>query len=135
MSIFPWMDKYSVHVESIDLQHKKLVDLLNTLAEAMSTGKGNVVLNAIFNELVDYTVYHFTEEEKYFDKIDYPQADHHLKEHKDLIEQASKLQADFESNKTGISIEVLRFLKKRLLDHISGTDRDLGKLLNKSGIK
>lgn len=135
MSIFPWMDKYSVHVEQIDLQHKKLVELLNTLAEAMSKGKGNVVLNSIFSELVEYTVYHFEEEEKYFEKIEYPQADEHRNEHKELVEQALKLKADFESNKIGISIEVMRFLKKWLIDHISGTDMELGKLLNKSGIK
>ena len=135
MSVFPWMDKYSVHVKEIDLQHKKLVDLLNVLAEAMSNGRGNDVLNTIFNELVDYTVFHFAEEEKYFEKIEYPQADEHRNEHKELVEQALKLKADFESNKIGISIEVMQFLKKWLIDHISGTDMELGKMLNRSGIK
>lgn len=135
MSIFPWMRKYEVNVESIDLQHKKLVELLNTLAEAMSRGKGNDVLNLIFSELVDYTVYHFSEEEKHFDQIDYPFSDEHKEEHRLLIEQASQLQADFKTNKTGVSIDVMRFLKQWLIEHISGTDMELGRLLNKSGIK
>ena len=114
MLVFPWLSEYSVGVDSIDNQHKKLVELLNTLADRMSEGKGNDVLKVIFDELVKYTVYHFDEEEKYFDRIDYPQADEHRKEHKELIEQASNLQADFESGKIGISIEVMRFLKKWL---------------------
>ncbi len=135
MAIFIWMNKYNVNVESIDLQHKKLVDLLNTLAEAMSKGKGNDVLHSIFDELVDYTIYHFEEEDKYFDQIDYPHSNFHREEHKKLIDQVSKFQTEFETNKKGISIEVMRFLKQWLIDHISGTDKELGKFLNRSGIK
>lgn len=101
----------------------------------MSKGKGNVVLKSTFNELIDYTVYHFADEEKYFESIDYPLADSHREEHRKLIEQVSKLQTDFESNKIGISIDVMRFLKKWLIDHISGVDMDLGRELNRSGIK
>lgn len=135
MSIFPWMKKYEVNVESIDTQHKKLVELLNKLAEEMSQGKGSDVLNAIFNELADYTIYHFADEEKYFDQINYPLSDEHKEKHRLFIEQLSGFRADFEIKKIGVSIEVMRFLKDWLIEHISKTDMGLGRMLNRSGIK
>lgn len=135
MFIFPWMDKYEVHIESIDKQHKKLVELLNTLATAMSSGKGNLVMESTLKELIDYTVYHFGEEEKYFIMIDYPQAEAHLLEHHELIEKVSQFKVDFEAKKVGLSIELMRFLKEWLIKHISGTDKQLGLMLNKAGIK
>lgn len=135
MSIFPWMKKYEVNVESIDTQHKKLVELLNKLAEEMSQGKGSDVLNAIFNELADYTIYHFSDEEKYFDQINYPLSDKHKEKHRLFIEQLSGFRADFEIKKIGVSIEVMRFLKDWLIEHISKTDMGLGRMLNRSGIK
>lgn len=135
MSIFPWMKKYEVNVESIDTQHKKLVELLNKLAEEMSQGKGSDVLNAIFNELADYTIYHFSDEEKYFDQINYPLSDEHKEKHRLFIEQLSGFRADFEIKKIGVSIEVMRFLKDWLIEHISKTDMGLGRMLNRSGIK
>lgn len=135
MFIFPWMDKYSVHVESIDAQHQKLVELLNNLASAMSSGKGNLVLETTLNELIDYTVYHFGDEEIYFSRINYPQAEDHLLEHRKLIEKVSQFKLDFEAKKIGLSIELMRFLKEWLINHISGTDKQLGMMLNKAGIK
>ena len=135
MFIFPWMDKYSVHVDSIDVQHQKLVELLNDLTFAMSSGKGNLVLESILNELIDYTVYHFGEEEKYFSQINYPQAEGHLEEHHKLIEKVMQFKTDFEAKKAGLSIELMRFLKEWLINHINGTDKQLGFMLNKAGIK
>ena len=135
MILFPWLDKYNLNIETIDNQHKKLVGLLNNLATAMSEGKGNDVLESTLKELIDYSVYHFEEEEKHFSKIDYPQAEEHRKEHKELIEKVEKIQQDFEVGRLGISIELMRFLKDWLINHINDTDKQLGLLLNKAGIK
>jgi len=135
MSIFPWKSKYSVYVESIDEQHKKLVDLLNFLSEEMSKGKAKAVLAPILDNLIDYTFYHFEEEEKYFEKIDYPNAEKHRAEHQQLIEDVLRFKTNHEAHKIGLTVELMKFLKEWLINHISGTDMDLGKLLNRSGIK
>lgn len=135
MSIFPWIDKYSVYVEGIDLQHKKLVELLDTLALGMAKGKGKTILGSTLNELINYTVYHFGEEEKYFDLVDYPAAEKHQKEHEKLMEQVYQFKADFDTNKVGLTIDLMLFLKEWLINHINGTDKQLGVILNKAGIK
>lgn len=44
MAFINWSDKLSVGVQQMDMQHKRLVELINELYEAMNSGKGNDVL-------------------------------------------------------------------------------------------
>ena len=67
MALIKWNDSFSVGVVEIDLQHQKLVALINDLNEAMLQARGKTVLTRILNELVSYTVVHFGTEEKYFE--------------------------------------------------------------------
>ena len=51
MALFVWSDKYSVNIKEIDSQHKKLVDLLNSLHDSMKVGRGSEVLGKTLTEL------------------------------------------------------------------------------------
>lgn len=134
MAIFNWLEKYNINVDQIDVQHKKLVRLLNELASAMSNGEGKTVLEDILTQLIDYTIVHFKDEESYFDKIDYPQADKHRNEHKDLVEQVMQFKDNYDSGKAGLTIELMLFLKEWLIKHICETDKEFGNALNRAGI-
>ena len=43
MALINWNDSFSVNVAVIDQQHKKLVDMINDLNDAMKQGKGKDV--------------------------------------------------------------------------------------------
>ena len=64
MPLFVWEDKYKVGVKEFDEQHKKLIELINKLYDAMKQGHGKDVLKSIVNDLFEYTKYHFETEEK-----------------------------------------------------------------------
>ena len=117
-----WIDDYSVGVKEFDDDHKKLIDLINKLHEAMSQGKGKDILQSIFQELLDYTVKHFGKEEKLMAQYQYPGINGHISGHRDLTKQAMELQDKFKNGTVLISIEVLRFLKDWLNGHILNTD-------------
>lgn len=53
MALFVWQDIYSVGVEVIDNQHKKLLEIANRFHAAFERGEGRAMLSGIFNELVD----------------------------------------------------------------------------------
>ena len=133
MAIFIWLDKYKVRVKEVDEQHKKLVDTLNELASAMSKGKGREVLQAILENLILYTKEHFKQEERYFDELDYPEADEHRMEHKKLLEQVLTFQAEYEAGRVNMTVEIMLFLKDWLTKHISETDKVFGQAMNKAG--
>ena len=135
MQIFPWKEDYLIYVDKIDRQHQRLVEILNNLASAMSQGKGKDVLGETLNELIDYTVYHFSEEEKYFDQINYPGAEKHRKEHQLLIEDVLKFKTSYEAGKVGLTIELMKYLKNWVINHINNIDKEFGRYLRDSKVR
>lgn len=134
MALIEWSEHYSVKVKNIDNQHKKLVGLINELHSAMREAHGKDVLGKILNDLTDYTVFHFSTEEKLMKDNGYPGYIAHKSEHDKLTKQVTELKDNLESGKSVISQEVLFFLKDWLLNHIAVTDKKYSSFLNNKGI-
>ncbi len=135
MALLSWDNSYSVGITKIDMQHKKLFDLINDLFDAMKIGESKNVIKKVIKELADYTVYHFGFEEKYFDDFGYPQTTTHKLEHKNFVDTIVKFQTKFIQGKALLSMEVMSFLKKWLQEHIKGTDQQYIKFFNEHGLK
>ena len=134
MALFVWSDKYSVNIKEIDNQHKKLVDMLNSLHDSMKAGKGNEVLGKTLMELIQYVGTHFATEEKLLSTNGYPEYNAHKAEHTKLTQKAIELQKDFQQGAPVITVEVLGFLKDWLQNHILGTDKKYSSFLNSKGV-
>lgn len=135
MAFINWNESLMINVEQIDAQHHKLVEIVNNLFDAMSEGKGNEVLNSVFEGLIDYTKTHFATEEEYMAKYNYPKAEFHKIEHNDLTRQAVELYEKFKSGQATISVPVLNFLRSWLNNHILSADKEFGEFLNSVGVK
>jgi hemerythrin len=136
MKLVEWNDKLSIGVSSVDEQHKKLVGILNELYEAVQARQGHEKLGTLFNELIDYTVYHFRHEEALFAKTGYPAASEHKKEHEELTRQVLEKKQKYEDGAAStLPIELLNFLRRWLLTHIAGSDKRSGPHLIAEGIK
>lgn len=135
MPVFTWSDKYSVSVNQMDSQHKKLIDIINELYDAMQAGKASTALSKIVGDLLNYTKQHFTAEEKYMLQYDYPKYAAQKKEHDFFIEKIKKYQADLDSGKTTFSVDMSVFLKNWLVNHISVVDKEYGPFFNEKGMR
>jgi diguanylate cyclase (GGDEF)-like protein/hemerythrin-like metal-binding protein/PAS domain S-box-containing protein len=91
--IFPWSDNFATGIDSIDVQHHRLVDLLNQLAAHMAFGSNEVTLFRVFDELADYAVYHFQTEEAIWNQ--YLGGDSmtlaHTKTHQDFVAEVVRV--------------------------------------------
>ena len=135
MEWIKWSNQYSVNVKKIDEQHKKLVEMINELYNAMSNeGKGNDVLGKIIERLAEYAVYHFGTEEDLFKKFTYPGYAAHKTEHEGFVAKVVDFQDKFNKKTVLLTIEVLQFLKDWLLNHILKTDKTYTSFLNQNGI-
>ncbi len=134
MALFNWNAQYSVNVKEIDDQHKVLIKLINDLHDAMKAGKGKDILGTILNELVQYTVKHFSYEENLFESKGYPDSKAHKEVHKKLIAQVTTLKNNFDNGNEVISMDVMNFLKEWLSGHIMGTDKKYSSHLNAQGV-
>lgn len=134
MALINWNESYSVKIKEIDSQHKKLVDLINQLHDKMKEGKGKDAVGSVLDELVKYTVYHFSYEESLFAKYSYPEMRTHARSHSDLIEQVKVYVKDFQAGNGVLPMDLMSFLKKWLVDHISGEDKKYTPFLNAKGV-
>jgi hemerythrin len=126
MPFFDWTEELTTGHAGIDSDHKHLVELVNTLYQAMKTGKGNDVLGKILGELITYTASHFSREEALMRKIGYAHYEEHKAEHAKLVASVLDLQAKFKAGSTTLSISVFNFLSDWLRNHIRHSDAKLG---------
>ena len=134
MALIAWNDSYSVKVKKFDDQHKKLVDMLNELHDAMKVGKGKDVLGKVLDRLIQYTATHFAEEEKVMKQHNFTDYERHKIEHNKLVAQVLDVQKQFNSGNATLTTAVLGFLKDWLQKHIQGEDMKYGVFLNGKGI-
>ena len=134
MALIQWSSGLSVQVNELDEQHKKLIALINSLQEAMRAGKGKDLVGKILNELVQYTVIHFSNEEKYFARFDYSETAPHMDEHKKFVQEVSAFKKEFDEGQIGLSIKLMSFLSDWLKNHIMGSDKKYGPFFNEKGL-
>jgi len=134
-NLVSWSNSLKVDIKEVDKQHKKLVDLLNELYKAMKAGKGEDALARLLDELVNYTVYHFDTEEKFFKQYGYPEAAKHRREHEALKKQVTDFVGKLKSGKAAITGEIMEFLKNWVVNHIKKTDKRYAPYLRQQGLR
>ena len=134
MSQFKWDASYSVRVKQFDADHQQLVAILNELYDGMTAGHGQQVLNDVLNRLVLYAQRHFAAEEVAMRKIQYPQLQEHVDEHRKFTAKVGVVMQELKTGKIGISLELFDFLSGWLKHHIMVVDKQYGPALNAKGI-
>lgn len=135
MELIPWNDSLSLHIEAIDVQHKKWVAMLNSLHEAMGMGKGQEVLKKLMKEVVDYTLVHFANEEKYMKDLGYPEFAGHKAVHDKMTLKVQDIKSRFESGQIMISMELMTVLKDWLTNHILNNDKKYAPFFQQKGVR
>jgi hemerythrin-like metal-binding protein len=130
-----WKDEYSVGIDSIDQQHKKLLNLINQLQTAVDYSTGEQFEREALDELVDYTKTHFTYEEGLMRDNDYPDFEAHKRQHVVMFDKVREVLADYEKDHDTAMANAAEFLKDWLIKHINGTDKQYSSYLISKGVK
>ena len=129
-----WKDEYSVGIESIDLQHKKLLGLINSLQTAVNYKTGEAFEREALDELVDYTKTHFKYEEDLMQEHGYPSFEAHRAEHAKMVARVDSLLEEYNQNQDLAMRKALAFLKDWLINHINGTDKQYSEFVIGKGV-
>ncbi|OGQ78630.1 MAG: hemerythrin [Deltaproteobacteria bacterium RIFOXYA12_FULL_58_15] len=135
MAIIGWQDAFSVGIEEIDAQHRKLIDIINNLHEAMRDKKAKGILGDIVNEMADYATLHFATEEKYLVAFGYPEIVVHESEHNAFTKKVADLRERLAQGTLVLSLEVITFLRDWLTNHILSSDKKYAPFLNSKGLQ
>jgi len=123
-----WLDIYDTHIDLVDEQHRILVDMINDLETAKGKENECKLIGELFFNLVDYTRYHFAQEEELMKKIKYPKINEQINQHKAFVSQI--LETLQTIKKGNVSEKMDMFLTNWLIKHILGYDYELGKYYN-----
>lgn len=135
MKRLEWSNKLSLGVPHIDKQHQRLVQLSNNLVAAIQTGMAEDILEALFKELREYTMFHFQDEELYMNQVGFPELDAHTKSHESLKQQVKDYQNELLANRDVSPSDVLKFLKAWLVDHIIYEDLRISRYVSEQSGK
>ncbi len=130
-----WKDEYSVGIDSIDQQHKKLLNLINQLQTAVDYSTGEEFEREALDELVDYTKTHFTYEEGLMEQNDYPDFEPHKAQHVEMIKKVEEVLAEYDKDPESAMSNAVEYLKDWLIKHINGTDKQYSSFLIEKGVK
>ncbi len=134
MTLMVWNDNFSVKIEEIDNQHKRLIDLINDVYQGMMSDKGKETIGKALESLIEYTRSHFGYEERLFKQHGYPETREHLDKHAKLVEQVMDFYKAFQEGESRLDNDLLLFLKNWLTHHILGTDKKYSEYLNGCGV-
>lgn len=132
-----WKNDYSVGYNLIDQQHKKLIEIINSIEEL--SNEASIENEDLFegvsdllSELLDYTETHFETEERALEASNYKYIEEHKRIHHQFFMKISGFLKDLvlDGDIVKISKGVHEYLSYWLLEHIQGADQKYRGLLN-----
>lgn len=120
---FPWKDAYSVSVPEIDAQHRRLVEIINRLQDAMLQGQGRSVIEGVLDDLESYSKSHFVFEEGLLAKHGYPKVATQEVQHRGFMTKLEKFRAEYRGGSITLTVPVMEFLREWLTQHIMQEDK------------
>ena len=133
MALVNWSEQLSVGLNSIDAEHRKLLDILNSMHDAMSKGKGREIVGKVLDDLIRYTVIHFTHEEELMRKHGYAEFEGHRGIHRAMTRNVLEYQIKHSAGAVN-TIDVMNFLTEWLKKHIMETDKRYAPHLAERGV-
>ncbi len=135
LEIFPWNDRFNTGILDIDEQHRRLVDLVNTLVSHMAFEESSIAISTILDELKRYAEFHFRSEEAIWEEVfenDSWAADHE-QSHQRFVDDVFQMEAEAQSTLSSsqdMMKTISRFLTHWLAFHILEQDNRMAKAVH-----
>lgn len=131
MTIIKWRDAYNTGVEQFDREHHKIVELANTMFEVVRDKNNKEITEKACSDVLEYTVYHFANEEQAMQDAEFPGLEEHKAEHRRLKAEAEKFAGIIHDTFPKGAADFYRFLRDWLINHIQDCDHKYSPYLNK----
>ncbi len=123
MSIVTWGKEFEIGVPEMDKQHKRWIEIINNFYDNLERTNVDNKLKEMINEVLDYTHYHFSEEEKLMTSIGYSELAGQKKMHDTITSRMNDYKKKIDNNEMLMSITVTNDLKDWLKNHIMVEDK------------
>ena len=132
MTFLPWSDNYSVHIRTIDSDHKELFDTVNQLHAAIEQKRPHDEISFTISLLARYVKDHFAREEQIMAQYGYPKLAQHKTQHQRLRHMVQAIRRIHEEDPDRLDPDkLLKFLSDWLTNHIIRSDMEYASYLNR----
>ncbi len=128
-----WSPEFETGVPEMDKQHRRLLDMANSFHTALKEGKKEKAREI----LIDFTkalFNHLRDEERFMEKIGYPELENHVKLHRSLAGMIKEVRDEFERNDHRAFTRSLSLIMSWLLTHIKKSDRKYGIFMRRQAL-
>ncbi|MFQ5585245.1 MAG: bacteriohemerythrin [Thermodesulfobacteriota bacterium] len=126
-----WTRALSTGIREIDDQHKELFSRINTMLDIIVESSEIDAIDKVMDFLDEYVVSHFATEEGLMTRFDYPDLQHHMRQHEEFTREFSLFKERFtrEGPSSFLAIQVENMLVEWWTNHINKIDKVLGAFL------
>ncbi len=121
--LIEWEDSFKTGINTFDEQHLQLFGMIKKLDIGIKEKKSKEIIGEILDGLFDYTIMHFSAEEKVMIKHGFSGYEEHKKEHDELTRKVKNYLVDYHNNRFLLSADLLGFLSNWLKNHIGLMDK------------
>ena len=123
-----WKDEFNLGHDWVDMQHRRLFELVNGLVASCADGTDVIKLKGTLDFLVNYTVQHFEDEEALQLKCNYPGYENHKRIHEEFKVTVGGLVEKFTAGGSSaeLSSDVNKIVVRWLVNHIQREDKKIG---------
>jgi hemerythrin-like metal-binding protein len=129
MHAFVWNSCFETGISTIDVQHQRLVEIVNYLGSDYLSGQLTPTGFAnLFEELTAYANVHFAHEESLMAEVgmDSRYQDAHIRQHRQFVDQVNSIWSSRESIEHPVQV-IHEFLASWLTVHILGEDQKMAR--------
>jgi hemerythrin-like metal-binding protein len=124
MALIAWTKGLETGIGPVDGQHRHLVELINSLEQAVRNAAAEAALQKTFSELMLYVKEHFCAEEQLMEAAAYPGLSRHKLFHEYFVRRLLGFVERYNSQDVAVGEELLSFLKLWFVEHVTQTDQD-----------
>ncbi|MBR4982081.1 MAG: hemerythrin family protein [Lachnospiraceae bacterium] len=126
---FAFTDEYRTGIEIVDEEHEELFHIIrranDLITEELLHDKYDEIMS-VLDELRNYTIKHFADEEEYMVSINYNGLDAQKKTHEMFVDKLNDINLDdLDDNQQQYLIELVDFLLMWLVNHILKMDKKI----------
>jgi len=122
-NIFNFDDEFKLGIEAADIEHGKLVNMLNRTHELLGEGKRDVAREYFNKTLSAYVLEHFNNEETFLKSIGFPQLKEHKRIHANFRKSFEELAPKIEKADDAAFRQALADTFAWIIHHIGKTDK------------
>ena len=130
-----WSDIFSVDIEMIDSDHRKVLSIYNKLVKQLRTKKNTIDFVDVLSEMTNYALKHFKMEEAYMERIAYPKISYHRKLHQEYAIRVAMFNVNYLGQHPTRASEVLLFIKNWWENHIKNVDKEYADFAKETAVE